>query len=117
MVSCRKIETSKEKKNYAYWIIDDDSHRGFTLYVEVSYTDIYSAGYVYDITTYCIESNIKIQYKKVKAYNNLLKDENAIRDYFDNDGGLCETMAELGFSRSKIKKKELQTIKNKFGLN
>ena len=117
MVTCRKIETNKKSKNTAYWIIDDDKHKDFTLYVEINYIGIYSAGYVYDITAYCLESNIKVQYKRVKAYNNLLIDESAICDYFDNDCGLCETMADLGFIRNKIKKKELQTIKNKFGAN
>ena len=117
MVKCRKIEIAKEQKNTAYWIIDDDKHKDFTLYVEINYIDIYSAGYVYDITAYCPESNIKIQYKRVKSDNNLLKEESAVCDYFGNGDALCESMAELGFTRSEIKKKELSTVKNRFGLN
>lgn len=86
MVKCRKIETAGEKQNTAYWIIDDDKHKDFTLYAEVNYIDIYSTGYVYDITAYCLKSSIRIQYKRVKSYNNLLIDEDAVCDYFDNGG-------------------------------
>lgn len=117
MITCRKIENTVNSHDIAYWIINDSQHIDFTLFVEVHYVDIFCNGYVYDITAYCLESNVKIQYKRVKSCNSLLKDKKGICDYFENDARVCKNMSDFGFKRSKIKKKELENIKKNFQLS
>lgn len=107
------IETCEQNKNVAFWLVEGSMNNDLRLVVEVYYTDIYSAGYVYNITAYCVETGIKIVYERVKSYRNLLSDALAVGDYFTNNGEWCKIMTDLGIFRYNMTKKECKMMEEK----
>lgn len=106
-VTVKKIATDDKNENIVYWSVEEDDWK---FVVEVDYVDIYSAGYVYNITAYCPQSNMKMEFLRVKSYRSLLEDEKAAINYFSDDFDLCANMADFGFSRKKMTKKDCQKV-------
>lgn len=112
MIKAKKIEINEKASDIAYWRVEGSMNNDWTLVAEVEYIDIYSAGYVYNITAYCLDTGIKVIYQRVKSHRSLMTDNKAIEEYFENGGTLCKSMCDFGILRKNMSRKEIITVQD-----